>query len=438
MQNKQFVHVTNRGPFSFTAQGDTKPSGGGLASGLGGIMRTRNDYWVFPISQPSDVAFRDRFSQINPNFIPVTVNANDHRIAYEQVANQFLWFAFHGLLDLPREPLFDSAFRDAYEAFKRFNQEMANAIVERDLHNFPIIVNDYQLILLPGALRKKVPDAKISFFLHTPFPYPHEFAMLSRWLRDDLIGSLNSADLIGFHSPRWQENFLTVTSHPRSVVSPLPPDTEGLAKSVDDPVVAEHIATIESRYKGLKIIGRADRIEPSKNLLRGALSIAELLKRHPELRESFVCLMYAYPSRASLERYRSLAEELGATVEAINDRFGSARWRPIVLDLRDDPKRSMALYLSLDTLLVNPIRDGLNLVVVETASLANKEISMVVSTQAGIYDHVGKFLTGIDPLDVTATADALHQSAPADVASIKDFVDNHGWSRWLNDIDPTT
>ena len=52
---------------------------------------------------------------------------------------------------------------------------------------------------------------------------------------------------------------------------------------------------------------------------------------------------------------------------------------PIVLDVTDDYARSLALYRLADVLLVNPVRDGMNLVAKEVPVLSERGCAVVLS-----------------------------------------------------------
>ena len=113
------------------------------------------------------------------------------------------------------------------------------------------------------------------------------------------------------------------------------------------------------------VIVRVDRMELSKNLLRGFWAFEELLERMPSHRERVVFVALAYPSRQGLPEYLAYQDEVETTVGRINERWGTPGWTPIVLEVEDDYPRSLAALGRYDVLLVNPVRDGLNLVAKE-------------------------------------------------------------------------
>ena len=159
-----------------------------------------------------------------------------------------------------------------------------------------------------------------------------------------------------------------------------------------------------------------DRTELSKNIGRGLLAYRELLRRFPEWHGRVVHLASAYPSRHDLPEYREYTAHVQRLATEIEDEFGTEDWRPIVLNVTDDYARSLALYCVGDVLLVNPIRDGMNLVAKEVPLLSDKGCVVVLSTEAGAADEFGEDALLVNPFDVSATAEALHAalSMPAE------------------------
>jgi trehalose 6-phosphate synthase len=74
----------------------------------------------------------------------------------------------------------------------------------------------------------------------------------------------------------------------------------------------------------------------------------------------------------------------------------------------DDYARSLALYRVGDVLLVNPVRDGMNLVAKEMPVLSENGCVVVLSSEAGVADEFGEDALLVNPFDISGTADALH------------------------------
>ena len=165
------------------------------------------------------------------------------------------------------------------------------------------------------------------------------------------------------------------------------------------------------------MIGRVDRVELSKNLLRGFQAYGELLDAHPEHRERVVFVANAYAVARRRARLRAPTAS-GSSTRSARSTTGSARdgWQPIVLDVEDDFPRSVALLRRADVLLVNPIRDGLNLVASEGALVNERDAVLALSPEAGAWERLGAAALRTPPFDVAGTAAVLHQALvmPAD------------------------
>jgi len=144
--------------------------------------------------------------------------------------------------------------------------------------------------------------------------------------------------------------------------------------------------------------------------VRGLEAYRELLRRWPEHRERVVHLAFAYPSRHDLPEYREYTASVQRHARQITDEFGTEDWDPLVLQVNDDYARSLAAYQLADVLLVNPIRDGMNLVAKEGPLLSERGCALVLSREAGAAAELGGAALLVNPYDVTGTAKALHEA----------------------------
>ena len=159
---------------------------------------------------------------------------------------------------------------------------------------------------------------------------------------------------------------------------------------------------------GRQLIVRVDRTELSKNIARGLAAYRELLAARPQWRGRVTHLALAYPSRSGLPEYQAYTARVHKLAEEINAEFATADWTPLILDVRDDYPRSLAACGAADVLLVNPIRDGMNLVAEEGPILSERGCALVLSREAGAAALIGDAALIVNPFDVTATAEALH------------------------------
>jgi trehalose 6-phosphate synthase len=187
-------------------------------------------------------------------------------------------------------------------------------------------------------------------------------------------------------------------------------DAPGLrARAAADDVQA-HVNALAAAAGDRKLIVRIDRTELSKNIVRGLAAYRELLITEPQWRGRVVHLAFAYPSRHDLPEYREYTASVQRMAREIVDEFGTADWNPLVLQVNDDYARSLAAYRLADVLLVNPVRDGMNLVAKEGPLLSERACAVVLSREAGAAAELADGALLVNPYDVTATAQALHQA----------------------------
>ena len=152
---------------------------------------------------------------------------------------------------------------------------------------------------------------------------------------------------------------------------------------------------------------RVDRVELSKNLLRGFWAFEELLETRPRWRGEVVFLALAYPSREGLAEYLAYRAEVEHAAARINETWSTADWTPILLDVADDRDRSVAALTRYDVLLVNPVRDGMNLVAKEGPLVNGTDGVLVLSREAGAWEELHGAALGTNPFDLGETAQAL-------------------------------
>jgi trehalose 6-phosphate synthase len=121
-----------------------------------------------------------------------------------------------------------------------------------------------------------------------------------------------------------------------------------------------------------------------------------------------VHIAYAYPSRTDIPEYREYAAAVQRTGQEIEQEFGTDDWDPLLLEIANDYPGSLAALRLADVLLVNPVRDGMNLVAKEGVVLSERDCAVVLSREAGVADEYGEDALLVNPYDVTETAEALH------------------------------
>ena len=432
--------VSNRGPVSFTkdeaGQLTARRGAGGLVSGIGGVVSEAGATWMAAAISDGDreaarlgtleaEGFRARLLAIDPD---------TYQLAYDVVSNGVLWFVHHGLYDLPYAPAYDTRFRAAWSAYRRVNAEFATAIINEAPSGAVVLVQDYHLALVAHDLMEHRRDLVPVHFSHTPFASPEWLRVLPDHVAEELLAGMCSFRACGFHTQRWANDFtaccrdLLAIPKPRTFVSPLPANAEDVRKTAGSAACDAALAEIDAVVGDRLVIGRVDRIELSKNILRGFLAYDDLLDRYPRWRGQVVFVASVYPSRGNLPDYVRYQAEVDAVVERVNHRWSTDDWTPIVYDTGDDYPRSVALLRRYDVLLVNALRDGLNLVAKEGPLVNGRDGVLCLSPEAGVWSELGDVAKRVWPYDVAATADVLHEALGMSE------VDRHKHARALREL----
>lgn len=336
--------------------------------------------------------------------------------AYDRIANATLWFAHHGLFDRARTPVIDRSWWDAWERYREYNRSFAEAVDEVSDENGVVLAQDYHLALMGAQLAEKRPDLRLVHFSHTPFATPDALRVLPDVVVDELLSGMAGFRACGFHSRRWATSFEAsyrdreIGSAPSIFIAPLVPAAEEMDDLAHSDEGQAGATWLDEHVGERRLLLRVDRIELSKNLLRGFLAFDELLATRPDLREQVVFVALVYPSRENLDAYVDYRAEVEALVEEINSRWSTPGWEPIVFDPSDAPERSAAALARYDVLLVNPIRDGLNLVAMEGPVLNTTDGVLALSREAGAWDELQEGALEVNPFDTSGTARVLAEA----------------------------
>ncbi|MET9506834.1 trehalose-6-phosphate synthase [Streptomyces sp. NPDC006259] len=420
-EGAQVLVASNRGPVSYQVREDgslhAKRGGGGLVSGLSAIGPDAGALWVCSALSDGDrEAVRRGVGEDGVRMLDIP--ADVHADAYNGIANSVLWFIHHLLYQTPLEPVFDAEFRRQWASYESYNRAFAQALAEEAGRGAAVLVQDYHLCLVPGMLRELRPDLRISHFSHTPWAPADYFALLPTDIRAQLLRGMLGADRLGFLTRRWADAFAACCTEFAGGTGSTEIGVHGLGADADFLRARSHESDVEERIvalreeigEGRRTVVRVDRTELSKNIVRGLLAYRQLLDDHPEWRERVVHVAFAYPSRQDLAVYRDYTAEVQRVAREINEEYGTPGWTPVVLHVKDDFARSLAAYRLADVALVNPIRDGMNLVAKEVPVVSDQGCALVLSREAGAYWELGEDALVVNPYDVLETARALHEA----------------------------
>ena len=423
--------ASNRGPMSwvYDAAGElvARRGSGGLVSALGDLHLGRDLHWVCAAITEADRAASRSGAANLPGLHLLDLDQRTFHQAYNGVANGALWFTAHLLWSLSSTPTFDARTQQEWVAYQAYSRAFADKLALAAGPGATVLVQDYHLSLVPLLLRQRRPDLRIGHFSHTPWAPPEYFALLPDAMSSGVLRGLLGADAVGFHTARWADAFarccvqlLGATYDGRAVtldgwrtvvnVHPLGVGAAELQARAAEPDVLARLPELQALVGDRQLLLRIDRTELSKNIVRGFAAYADLLRRRPEHHGRVVHLAFTYPSRHDLVEYRDYTDAVQAAAAAVNAEFAVPGWQPVHLEVKDDYARSLAAYTLADVLLVNPLRDGMNLVAKEGPVLSTRGLSLVLSREAGAADELGAHCHLVNPLDVAQTADALHDA----------------------------
>jgi trehalose 6-phosphate synthase/phosphatase len=420
------IIVSNRLPVSIsTAAGGHRlvSSSGGLATALKEVHEQGDSRWVGWLGESTKLsaeAVEHLQQQAREQRLTcVSLSASEVALYYDGYSNGVLWPLFHYLLDKVH---LDASHE--WRAYVQVNQRFADAIAAVMAPNDTVWIHDYQLALVPAMLRRKVPAARIGFFLHIPWPSSDVFRILPS--RAEVLEGLLGADLIGFQTESYRQNFYQSASEVLGIdfaaeslswderrvrVGVYPIGIDIARFTVSSPEVDTMVADMRAKTAGKKIVLGVDRLDYTKGVPRRLLAIARLLEREPRLRERLHYVQLAVPTREKVDAYAELRRTVNELVSRINSHHGSVTSSPVQLLYRSVPHdQLLAMYRSADVMLVTPLRDGMNLVAKEyVAARVDGCGVLVLSEFAGAAWELQTALT-VNPYDVVAFSSSIAQA----------------------------
>lgn len=483
-EDRQLVMVYHRLPFDEVRRRGgrierrrPKSPNGIIPTLLGFFEQGQRGVWVAWSKQesrsPADWRERvevdpERYPNLTALRIPLTTD--DVNLFYEVFSKEAFWpiiFSFPGRAE------FDA---DHWRHYLEINRLFAEHAADAAEPGALVWVHDYNLWMVPHYLRHLRPDVKIAFFHHTTFPSSDIFNIIP-W-RKQIIDSLLECDYIGFHIPRYVENFVDVvrTHAPVEVVQEVPCTPRFLSfgcalgvdqmatelevqhrrvrlgahpvginvKAIEDilarPDIQELVEQVERELQGRTSILSIDRLDYVKGPLEKLQAFEKLLENHPDLHGKAVLVTVSTPPAPGMRVYRGTRERVDQAVGRINGRFSQLDWTPVHYFYRSLPyEEVIAHYAASDVAWITPLRDGLNMVAKEYIA-ANSAVggngTLVLSEFAGAAAELhGALLT--NPYDPSQMGEDLYNALmmPEDerkerMAVMHEIVDANNISYW--------
>ncbi|MBM2840031.1 MAG: trehalose-6-phosphate synthase [Bacteroidetes bacterium] len=424
-KEKRIIIVSNRLPVTIhkgSSGLEYRSSTGGLATGLSSLQDEFETAWI---GWPGSVAKEDKKTvetrlvsdfKCHPVYIPEQLIEK----YYEGYSNRTVWPIFHSFSSYAKYSAAE------WEAYKKANTLFGQKILEVYRPGDILWIHDYHLMLLPKYLRDHARDITMGFFLHIPFPHYDIFRLLPQ--HREILESLLTFDLIGFHTHDYAQAFLgcvrrllgydntlgqlLVGDHMVQVdVFPMGIDFKKYSAAPLDPELSDEIASIRSSLKAGKAVFSVSRLDYTKGIPESLDAIKEFFEMHREWHEKVVFILVVVPSREKVERYASLKREIDELVGRINSSYGTLEWQPIRYIYRSLTFGELiGLYTNADVALVTPLRDGMNLIAKEylTAKQEDKGV-LVLSELAGAAKELLEAIT-VNPNSKEEIAQAIHKA----------------------------
>jgi trehalose 6-phosphate synthase/phosphatase len=384
---------------------------------------------------------------------PVTIPQHQNDLFYGGFCNDLIWPLFHYF---PSYSVFNNSY---FQAYKEVNSKFCDEIVKIIKPGDFIWIHDYQLMLLPELLQRRIPETTIGFFLHIPFPSFEIFRLMPRPWREAIIYGLLGADLIGFHTHDYTQHFIksvkrttgfecnqnVIYAHNKLVKADafsIGIDYDKFHNACLDKLVLNEKQKIRNSIHGHKLIFSVDRLDYSKGLLLRLAGYEKFLEKFPKWHAKVIFNMVVVPSRDNIEKYKDMKKEIESTIGRINGKYSSLEWRPIIYQYKSlSFNELVALYDLSDVGLITPLRDGMNLVAKEyIACQIENEGVLILSEMAGAAAELNEALI-INPADNIEMAEAIYSAlemTPADkhtrLERMQKRISSYNVFTWANDF----
>jgi trehalose 6-phosphate synthase len=449
--NRILVVASNRGPVTFSYSDDgsftSRKGSGGVVTAVASIAKDIKPVWVAAAMTDGDrvraeVARRNGETLITPGGKSsdfrvrfVTPDPDTYHKYYNVISNPLLWFLQHYLWETSRAPDIDveiwDAWNNGYVAVNRMFADEILTACEQSVEEPIIMLQDYQLYLVAGFIRERRPNALLQHFTHIPWPDPDYWRLLPMEFRRQICEGMLANDIVGFQTRTHARSFMytceaflpdaQVDYAGRGIVwrgrrievrdYPISIDVNavrGVAYSKEARSHDRYLPNLSNEYTVLRV----DRIEPSKNIVRGFKAFDRFLDAHPEYqgRVNFVAVLV--PSRMDVPEYQEYLGRVSEIVFQINAKFANVEtgWQPIHVLMGENYARALAAMKWYDVLLVNSIIDGMNLVAKEGCLINERHGVMILSEGAGAASQLGTDAILVSPTDVEGTADAIYEA----------------------------
>jgi trehalose 6-phosphate synthase/phosphatase len=463
----RLIVVSNRLPFQLVKRDgalEMKQSDGGLVSALQSFFdknknsdnRTLNSTVWIGSAEFSEKNWnklnKKKLKEIDYEIDPIFFEKKVYNKFYNGFCNATLWPLFHYF------PSFVEFDNETFKYYEQVNQVFADRVLSILRPGDTLWIHDYQLMLLPGLIRKLRPDVTIGFFLHIPFPSFEVFRLLHRPWKEKIITGLLGADLVGFHTHAYVQHFLKTVQMvkgydhqfrsvflPNRLVKaemfPLGIDFEKFNEAIKLPAVIDQKTSIEKNFPNKKIIFSVDRLDYTKGITHRLSGFERFLELHPEWKEKVVFILVVVPSRQIVSKYNERKKLIEEEIGRINGKYSSLQWQPVIYRYNYLSFHELtAMYHVADIGLITPLRDGMNLVAKEYAASRSDHGVLILSELAGAANELSEALL-VNPMDKDEVSQSIltallmpEDIQKAKIKSLQQRLKEYTVMHWMNDF----
>jgi trehalose-6-phosphate synthase len=435
---------------------------GGVSAGLARVWGQQQDdgaRWWYVDANAFTMRTLAKEESLNIEELPEDVIKGHYRYC-----NAFLWPLMH---DLPQHASFSASDRRHYQQFNMMFAQRLSSLDNSDVTRF---VQDYQLALMPGFLNIFSNNEALVFW---HIPWPKKVDQMHVPPLAEVARGLLGAKVLGFHTQEYAENFMRfvkkflpgfaideqnrvvvssqqiesgngfawknvaytlsdrerplrrsrnnhIPTYGRSlsayaagktqiVVAPLGLDLQywdnlgsKSSSSFDDPSLDKVFAR--------QVVLSVDRADYTKAVAQRLKAIDRFFSRYPQYRGEITVAQICGKTRMDVPAFDRYWNECRSMADDLNSKYGNADWKPLVwLDQGVSCDDLGRLYARADVMLVNPVRDGLNLTAKEYVACRRSGDPgvLLLSRAAGCWHELQPYAMEIEPQDPEQIADTL-------------------------------
>ena len=458
LNGRPLVVVSNREPVSHVWRGGqihVQAPASGLVTAMDPVMRACGGVWVAHGSGDADRETADTRGRLgvpvdDPRYTlrRVWLTKEEEQGYYAGFSNEGLWPLCHIVHVRP-------TFRpDDWSYYLEVNQKFADTVLDqiKDAEAPLVLIQDYHFAALPALIKAARPDVRVAIFWHIPWPNFEAFGICP-W-QEELLHGMLGADLIGFHTQYYCNNFLETVDRAlearidwerysvtrgdhTTYVKPFPisvaPEFVDDPPRVSRPELLRRLG-ISAEFLGLGV----ERIDYTKGLPERLSALQFFFETYPQYRERLVFVQLAAPSRSTINRYQEIQREVEEKVRELNQMFQTKTWRPVLyLKAHHEHRDIWAYYRHADFCMVTSLHDGMNLVAKEFVSVRDDEDGALILSRFAGASHELRDALIVNPYDLTGMAEAVRtalemppEERRARMVRMRQSVIDHNIYRW--------